>query len=611
MSILSRIQSPADLKGLTLPELETLCGELREKIIAVTEKNGGHLSSNLGAIELTVALHRVMNCPKDKLLFDVGHQAYAHKLLTGRLEAFASLRQQGGLSGFPRRDESEYDAFGAGHSGTAISAALGLVRAREMLKDNYCVAAVVGDGSFMNGPNIEAFNDAGQYGKPLLVILNDNEMSIDKNVGALSHYLSNLRTKPGYQRAKNRTKNVLARLPGIGRLLTRFIQNEKRLLRRLFLRGELFEDLGFTYLGPVDGHDMAALLEALEAARQIEKPVLLHVRTVKGYGYAPAQAHPDDWHAVSPAEGEKEFSYAGVVGNALLHLGGRDEKLCVITAAMRKSTGTEPFSLAYPERFIDVGIAESHAVTMSAALAAAGLHPHFVVYSTFLQRGYDQLIHDVALQDLPVRFLVSHTGLVGQDGATHAGSFTLSYLLQIPGMTVLVPKDAGELSYLLDWIQDHTQGPCALCYGKFGKKSVGQTLPMEQAAWPCLSDGQDVALLCTGSMVHVGLEAAQKLKTLGIRAAVYDARILKPLPEQARELLGKYDHVVTIEENVLQGGFGSELRLLKEAAGVHTLNLGLPDSFVPHASYMEQLEMVGLTPEQVCLRVYGFMQEKV
>lgn len=611
MPILDRIQGPQDLKGLSFDQLAALAGELRARILEVTGENGGHLASNLGVVELTIALHLVYDCPKDKLIFDVGHQCYAHKLLTGRRDRFQNLRKKDGLSGFPRMEESPFDAFGAGHSGTAISAALGYARARSALGQDYRVVALVGDGSFMNGPSMEAFNDAGHSGEPLVVVLNDNEMSIDRNEGALARYLTRLRARPGYQRAKRRTKSALDSLPLLGRPIKAAIQWSKRKLRRLLVEGEFFEDLGFSYLGPVDGHDLPTLVGALRAAKEMERPVLLHVLTTKGKGFEPAQVRPERYHGVSPNGAPKAFSYAGVVGETLCQLGARDKRLCVITAAMREGTGTERFARRFPERFYDVGIAESHAVTMAAAMAAGGLHPHFVVYSTFLQRGYDQILQDVALQGLPARLLVSHMGLVGEDGATHNGGFTLSYLLQAPGMTVLCPSDSRELSYLLTWAQAHVPGPLALCYGKQGSPGDRAPVAMELAAWPCLREGQDAALCCVGETLGLGLSAAELLERQGVRLGVYNARQLKPLPEEALEALQGLP-TITLEENAPQGGLGGLLALALGRAGrqPHLLPLGLPDRFVAQGTRLEQLESCGLLPEQIADRIARFLREE-
>ena len=410
MSILQEIQAGADLKSYTIPQLEQLCAEIREELLRVVPRNGGHLSSNLGAVELTVALHYVYNLPTDKLLFDVGHQCYAHKMLTGRLDQFETLRRKDGLAGFPKPSESAYDAFGAGHSGTAISAALGYARAASIRGERYDCVALVGDGSFMDGPGIEAFNDAGRSELPLVVVLNDNNMSISRNVGALSNYLNQLRSNKGYWRFKSHTASFLKKIPGIGMGLHDFVYTVKNSIKYLFVHGQFFEALGFTYLGPIDGHNLSMLIRTLTRARNLERPVLVHAVTQKGHGYRPAEEKPDAFHGVAPYEVEgagaaAQIHSSGVVSEALCRLGAEDDRVTVITAAMRDGTGTRKFAETYPKRFFDVGIAEEHAVTLAAGLAAGGVRPYFAVYSTFLQRGYDQMIHDVALQNLPVVFL--------------------------------------------------------------------------------------------------------------------------------------------------------------------------------------------------------------
>ncbi len=609
MSLLKNIRGPEDLKALSFSQLEELAGEMRARILEVTRQNGGHLASNLGVVELTIALHLVYDCPKDKILFDVGHQCYAHKLLTGRQDRFSELRKKNGLSGFPRMEESCYDAFGAGHSGTSVSAALGYARARALLNEDYKVVAVVGDGSFMNGPSVEAINDAGHSGEPLVVVLNDNEMSIDRNVGALARYLARLRSGEVYQRAKKRTKSVLDALPLVGEPLKKAIQRFKRKLRRLVVEEGFFEDLGFTYLGPVDGHDLRALVSSLRAARELQKPVLLHVLTKKGSGYGPALESPERYHGVSPITAKKAYPYARAVGEALLEMGEKDRKLCVITAAMRNGTGAETFAEKYPDRFFDVGIAEAHAVTMASGMAAAGLHPYFLVYSTFLQRSYDEILHDAALQDLPIRLLVSHMGLVGEDGATHNGGFTLSFLLHVPELTVLCASSGTELRELLEWSRERVTGPLAICYGKQGSPGE-KAVPMEKTRWPVLREGDDATLLCVGEMLPIGLQAAALLERQGVSLCVRNARQLKPLPDGVLDELQGRD-VITLEENVLSGGFGESLlyALHERGAAPRFLALGLPDRFVAQGTRMEQLEECGLLPEQTAQKIAAFLRE--
>ena len=467
MSILEQIQGGADLRRFSLRELEQLCQEIRWEILRVVARNGGHLSSNLGAVELTVALHYVYDLPRDKLLFDVGHQCYAHKLLTGRLHEFPTLRRAGGLSGFPRRQESESDAFGAGHSGTAVSAALGFARAARLRGEDYHCVALVGDGAFMDGPNVEALNDAGRSELPLVVVLNDNTMSISKNVGALSEYLNRLRSNRGYWRFKSRTAGFLKRIPGVGPALHDAVYSVKNAVKSLLVHGQFFENLGFTYLGPIDGHNLSLLIRNLSRAKNLGRPVLVHAVTQKGYGYKPAEEKPDKYHGVAPYFVEREAAPApgfdACAGQTLLEMAAEDPAVCVITAAMRDGTGVAGFAEAHPDRFFDVGIAEEHAVTLAAGLAAGGAKPFFAVYSTFLQRGYDQIVHDVALQNLHAVFLIGHAGLVGEDGATHQGAFDLSFLTHVPNLTLLAPSCAQELAMMLRWAKD-APGPVAIRY---------------------------------------------------------------------------------------------------------------------------------------------------
>lgn len=608
--LLKDIHSPADLKRLTQGELNTLAFEIREEIMAVVTENGGHLASNLGVVELTIALHLCYDSPTDKLLFDVGHQSYVHKLLTGRYERFATLRKEGGISGFTLRSESPHDPFGAGHSGTAVSAALGFARARQCRGEIYDICAVVGDGSFMNGPSMEAINDLGHAKLPMVVVLNDNEMSIAKNVGGLSRYLGKLRTRPGYQRLKRSTKLALDRLPLIGGVLSSILLAVKKLMRFLFVNGEFFSSLGLDYLGPVDGHSLEELISAINAAKSMERPVLLHVVTQKGKGYEPAEAKPDSYHGVSPANAPKSaaFAYAKTAGETLVSIGEKDPQVVAVTAAMPSGSGADIFARAFPDRCFDVGIAESHGVTTAAAMAAGGLKPYFMVYSTFLQRGYDQILHDVALQGLNVGFLLTHAGLVGEDGYTHNGVFDLSYLLQVPGMTVLSPSCHEELSLLMRWASQCVQGPFAIRYAKAGNPATAPVQPLEEGAWPLLKQGNKATILAVGEMVWVALQAAELLAQAGLEVAVVNARVLMPLPKDALQ-----PHLaaplITLEENVPQGGFGS--LVARQLEGRQTvLQIGVEQGFVQQATRARQLEICGLDAKSVAAKIAAYLEGK-
>ncbi|MDR2515174.1 MAG: 1-deoxy-D-xylulose-5-phosphate synthase [Christensenellaceae bacterium] len=607
---LSELTGPRDLRRLNMAQLNALAAEMRAEITKTCLERGGHLSSNLGVVELSIALHLVYDAPRDKILFDVGHQSYAHKLLTGRFGGFASLRTEGGLSGFPLRSESEYDAFGAGHAGTAVAAALGFARAARIRGETLHCAALVGDGSFMNGPNIEAVNDLGQSKLPVVVVLNDNEMSISKNVGGLSRYLARLRTRPSYQHLKKKTKRLLDRIPILGGWIERFLLFWKGIARYVFVNGAFFSSLGFDYLGPVDGYDLPGLIAALNSAREMERPVLLHVVTKKGKGYRPAEEQPEAYHGIPPKGAEKPISYPNTAGLALAELGRQDPSIAVLTAAMPGGTGAEAFAAAFPDRFFDVGLAEESAVTQGAALAAAGLRPYFMVYSTFLQRGYDQILHDVALQGLPLTLLISHAGLVGEDGCTHNGNFDLSFLLHVPGLWVFSPSGPEELKTLLFWARKSIPGaPVAIRYAKGAiDGDFPAVTPMEEVTWPRLREGQDCTLLAVGELCREALQAAKLLQAEGIEAAVVNARQLAPLPMEALRLLAKAP-LITLEENVLEGGFGSSvlLALSREGAETRTLCLGIGNGFVAHAPRRRQIELCGLDSASVARRVLGFL----
>jgi len=606
--ILSGITSPAQLKGLTLKELEQLAGELRARIIEVCAANGGHLAPSLGVVELTIALHRIFDSPKDKIVWDVGHQAYAHKLLTGRNAAFGSLRTMGGISGFPKRAESPHDAFDVGHSSTSISAALGLGVARDLAGEHNKVIAVIGDGSMTGGIAFEALNHAGELNKDLVVILNDNEMSISENVGALSNLLSRTITSEFVHKAKKELEAFLEGLPMFGKSALQIAKRAEESLKGLFTPGMLFEAFGFEYIGPIDGHNIPLLLETLENVKRFDDAVLIHVLTKKGKGYPAAEANPSLFHGVGPFDAATgkvlkgkggASSYTAIFGQTMKKLAKENDKIVAVTAAMPDGTGLSPFAQAFPERFFDVGIAEQHAVTFAAGLAAEGFRPVVALYSSFLQRGFDQLAHDVCLQDLPVLFAIDRAGVVGSDGPTHHGVFDLSYLRVLPGLTVMAPKDENELQHMIaTGLQ--LPGPSAVRY----PRGPGCGVPIDQILTPLpvgkgelLRNGSDGALLAVGTMVQPALQAAQALALEGVELAVMNVRFVKPLDSELILSLAGTGRLFTLEENVLQGGFGTAVLELLEAegiTGVAVTRLGFPDSFVEQGEQGELKALYGL-----------------
>lgn len=622
MSLLDTIQSPEDLKNIPDSQLPALCEEIRSLLLDVTSKNGGHLAPNLGVVELTVALHKVFSMPRDKIVWDVGHQSYVHKILTGRREAFPTLRQYKGLCGFPKRSESEYDCFGTGHSSTSISAALGIACARDLAGEDYNVIAVIGDGALTGGEAMEGLNNAGDLHKKLIVVLNDNEMSISKNVGALSSYLTELRTDPTYSKVKKDVEGFLKSIPSIGKSVAKAVQRVKDGFKYLFVPGMLFEDFGFKYLGPVDGHDLPALLETFEKAKTLKEPVLIHVLTKKGKGYGPAERHPNIFHGTGPfdvATGQKvvkadaPVSYTKAFSSALVRLGETYKNVTAITAAMPEGTGLDAFGKRFPDRFFDVGIAEQHAVTMGAGMAANGYHPVVALYSTFAQRAYDQLLHDVAMQNLPFTLCLDRAGLVGDDGATHHGNYDLSYLRMMPNMVIMAPKDENELQHMLKTALDY-KGTCALRY----PRGSGLGVPLDQNLEDLplgrserLRQGRDLDLWAVGTMVFEALQIAEILDhQYHLTAGVVNARFVKPLDEQALlDVSGRVPLIATLEENAVAGGFGEGvLGFLNEQdrlVGCHVLNLGIPDEFVPHGKRELLLRDLGLDPQGAAARIAG------
>jgi 1-deoxy-D-xylulose-5-phosphate synthase len=614
-TVLSDIHSPQDIKNLTDKQVQALLPEIREAIIDAVAHCGGHLASNLGAVELTVALHRVFDTPRDKIVFDVGHQCYTHKILTGRYDRMHTLRQFGGLSGFPRITESEHDAYGTGHASTAISAALGLARARDLQGGDEHVVAVVGDGALTGGMCYEALNDAGSRKTRLIVILNDNQMSIAPNVGALSNYLTYMRTSRGWIHAKRAVERALKRLPLVGKPLHHMVQGFKNHLRNVFVHDKFFDALGFRYLGPVDGQDEKALETFLRRARMLEEPVLLHIVTTKGQGYTPAESEPARMHGVqpfdrhsgSPATSSAGRSFGKAAGEWLTRRAHVDQRIVAVAAAMADSTGLGAFRDEHPARLFDVGIAEEHAVTLAAGMARGGLRPFVAIYDTFLQRGFDQLIADVAVQNLPVVFLMDRAGLGGEDGPTHHGVFGLSYLRMIPGMTVLAPRCIEELQGMLAWALAHS-GPVAIRYprAETPEQPPYPGKPFVPGQWEVLAEGKDVALLASGSMVAEALSAAHLLADEGIQAAVISAGSVKPLDEALlRRLMKEHIPFVTLEEHVLIGGFGSAVAEYCTAHGLTgpRAMLALPDAFVTHGARDKLLHQQGLDAASIAGRV--------
>lgn len=622
--ILARLSGPADLKRLSPAELSGLAEEIRAEIIDTVTDNGGHLAANLGVVELTIALHFVYDSPRDKLIWDTGHQSYAHKLLTGRQKRFPTLRHSGGLSGFCKRRESPHDPWGAGHAGTAISAALGFARARDLLGQAHDVVAIVGDGALTSGLSFEALNNAGSAGSRITVILNDNSMSIAPNVGAISAYLTRVRTDSVYTRLKEDMTRFVEQIPRVGPSIARTAERLKDSVKHLLVPGMLFEEMGFTYLGPVDGHNLPVLIAVLRDASRLKGPVLVHVLTQKGRGYGPAEERPDTFHGIGPsrppergrgAAGAKPPTYTEVFGRTLVDLAAARPEVVAITAAMTEGTGLQGFASAYPARFFDVGIAESHAVTFAGGLAAAGLRPVVAVYSTFLQRSYDQVVHDICLQRLPVVFALDRAGIVGPDGETHQGLFDLAYLRHIPDMSILVPRDENELRHALLTAIEHRGGPIALRY----PRGAGRGVPLEEPRvlpWgraEVLRRGGDAVLLAVGPLVYEALAAAERLARDGVEVTVVDARFVKPLDAATIETLARETGVImTIEEHALQGGFGGAvLELLADLGltGIRVRTLGLPDRFIEQGERGEILARHGLDADGIRRSVLAFLGE--
>ncbi len=612
--MLEEIKGPEDIKGLDIPALYRLAGRIRERIIETVASTGGHLASSLGVVELTIALHYVFDSPVDRIIWDVGHQSYPHKLITGRAERFSTLRQYRGISGFPRRSESPHDHFGTGHSSTSISAALGIAEARQLKGEDFDVVAVIGDGALTAGLAFEGLNNAGHLRVPLIVVLNDNEMSISRNVGALSNYLNRILTGELYQRFKRDTKSLLEGIPRLGDRMYRLAQKIEGTFKGFFLPGQMFEELGFNYVGPIDGHSIETMVETFRRVRRPEEPCLVHVITRKGKGYEYSEKEPSVFHGVCPFEPETGSmkvsggvpSYSEVFGRTLTELAGDDDRVVAIVAAMTEGTGLAPFARAFPERFFDVGIAEPHAVTFAAGLAAEGFRPVVAVYSTFLQRAYDEIIHDVCLQNLPVVFALDRAGIVGEDGPTHHGAFDLSYLRHIPNLVVMAPKDGGEFADMIRFAVSLDR-PVAIRYprGRCVERFDVGPRPLRLGEGEVLIDGDDIAILAIGSMVYPAYKAARRLAADGVSATVVNARFAKPLDADLFcRVLQRVRNIITVEENSIAGGFGSSVLEALSASGVEEFNVrvaGIPDTFVEHGSQAVLRSLLGLDENGIYL----------
>lgn len=590
--VLEKIQKENDIKKLEPEELDLLAQEIREFLIEKISKTGGHLASNLGVVELTMALHLVFDLPEDKLIWDVGHQAYTHKLLTGRKEGFDELRKFGGMSGFPKRGESPCDAFDTGHSSTSISAGLGLVAARNMQNENYSVVSIIGDGSMTGGMAYEALNNAARQKGNFIIVLNDNNMSISENVGAMSRYLDGLRTAEAYTELKRGVEDTLKKIPGRGEKIVYQIRKTKSGIKQLIVPGMFFEDMGITYLGPVDGHDLKKMIKVLREAKRLDRPVLVHVLTKKGKGYLPAEENPSKFHGTGPFEVETgaaittsdKDSYTDVFSKVICDIGKSNRKVVTITAAMADGTGLSRFARYFPQRFFDVGIAEEHALTFAAGLAAGGMKPVVALYSSFLQRAYDQAIHDICMQKLPVMIAVDRAGLVGNDGETHQGVFDLSFLSMIPNMTVMTPKNRWELADMIRFCVDY-DAPVALRYPR-GTAYEGLKefrAPIEYGKSELLYEEESIAVLFVGHMSELAESVRTELKGMGYSCSLVNARFIKPLDTEMIERLSREHRLlVTIEENVLSGGYGARVLeyVSKEKLPVHVCRIGLPDAFI-------------------------------
>lgn len=616
--LLSQIHEPADLKNLSLEQLTPLAEEIRQFLIEKLSVTGGHLASNLGVVELTIALHYCYNSPQDKFIFDVGHQAYVHKILTGRMDQFDTLRKHHGLCGFVKRSESEHDVWEAGHSSTSLSAAMGMALARDLKRESNRVIAVIGDGALTGGMAFEALNHIGHEKKDLMVILNDNEMSIAPNVGAMHNYLTKIRSDRNYLRAKDEVEQLLKKIPAIGGKVAKTVERVKDSLKYLMVSGVLFEELGFKYLGPVDGHDLPGLIDSFKQANNVSGPVLVHVLTTKGKGYTPAEQDSHKWHGITPYKIESgqllkavgNPMYTEVFGQTLIELAEQDERIVAVTPAMPGGSGLVKFGERFPGRMIDVGIAEQHAATMCAAMAMEGMKPVYAVYSTFMQRAYDQIVHDICRHNANVMFAIDRAGFVGADGETHQGVYDIAFMRHIPNIVLMMPKDENELRHMMKTALEYNDGPIAYRYPRINVPGVPldqELVPIPIGTWEQLREGDSLTIVAVGPMVQVAEEAAEMLKREGVSAAVVNARFLKPLDgEMLNRIAQGSGKIVVLEEASQAGSLGSAILEFYAEQGISGLDvhlMGVPDRFIEHGSIKEQLEEVGLTAKNVVREV--------
>lgn len=602
---------PDDLKKMDNDELELLSYEIRDFLVEEVSKTGGHLASNLGAVELSIALHKVFDSPKDKLIWDVGHQTYVHKILTGRADKFPGLRQLNGLSGFPKSKESPHDIFDTGHSSTSISLGLGMAAARDVKGEDYNVISIIGDGAMTGGVAFEALNNVASLNSKMIVILNDNEMSISKNTGGFSKYMGRLRGSDKYLLMKSQIKKNVSKVPVIGEGMITGLKNAKKSIKYAMIDGIIFEELGFKYFGPVDGHDINELCEALELAKEYKKPVFIHVITKKGKGYSKAEERPDIFHGIGPFDMDTGIpiktsdkpSYSKVFGNKLTKMADEDDRIVAISAAMIDGTGLDSFKEKHPDKIFDVGIAEGHAVTFAAGLAKAGLKPYFAVYSTFLQRAYDEIIEDVCLQNLPVVFCIDRAGIVGADGETHHGIFDLSYLRHIPNMTIMAPKDGAELEAMLEFSKT-INGPCAIRYPRGSAADISKPNKITLGKSHQLKRGTDVEIWSVGTMADKVIKAADILKAKGISASIINTEFVKPLDtDRLKKSAEKYPLIVTVEDNVVSGGIGEGIKDIVSLKDVKVINIGWPDDFIEHGTSDELYAKHGMDPRSIAERI--------
>ena len=619
--ILDKIEKPNDIKELEKDELRPLAKEIRRFLVLKISHTGGHLASNLGVVELTMALHLCCNLPEVKIVWDVGHQSYTHKILTGRKDGFDHLRQFGGMSGFPKQSESDCDAFDTGHSSTSISVALGMAKARDLRGEDRKIFAVIGDGALSGGMAFEAMNNAARLKSNMVIVLNDNQMSISKNVGGMSSYLGKIRTNGNYTELKEEVENALSKLPHLGDKLTSRIRGFKDLVKRVLIPGMLFEDMGLTYIGPIDGHNIQQMVTAFESASKMKEAVIVHVCTRKGKGYRPAEQNPSYFHGVSPfnlKDGssrktvESAQTYTDIFSETMLETAAERNDIVAVSAAMPSGTGLTGMAEKYPKQFFDVGIAEEHAVTFAAGMAAGGLKPVVAIYSTFLQRAYDQILHDVCIGKMPVVFAVDRAGLVGSDGETHQGIFDLAYLRSMPNLTVMAPKNGWELKQMMLFALAQN-GPVAVRYPRgeawTGLQDHKQEITMGQAEWIC--SGQETALLAVGSMVETAMWVREKLKAQDQKVTVINMRFVKPIDVNVLEQLKeKHSRVVTLEEGVFNGGFGEAVSAWYEETPMKVMNIALPDQFIEHGSVRELKEKYGLDPEGITKKILSWQQDR-